>query len=119
MKKIILEKRQMKLVEDSKITAAINPSSSTDLSNQLTKSFTNPNVKNTQVNADATDDKANNNNTIVDINATNPQDASMKIKQMNNTPNIKKLGVDNVTYNIQKESVSYSKKELNQLLKTL
>lgn len=126
----VFEKRDLKLVEGDG-NAYVEPSSNviSSLASDLSKTKTkNPTDNNFIVNMNSYDNNATNNPITLDVNGNNPSDASKKLQQMTKQPGVKQLLNTNSNINakihinkehierLRESSVSFSKKELNNLL---
>lgn len=126
----VFEKRDLKLVEDDS-NAYVEPSSDgiSSLASDLTKTKTeNPTDDKFIVNMNSYDNKTSNNPITIDVNGDSPSDASKKLQQMTKQPGVKQLLNTNTNVNakvhlnkehierLRESSVSFSKKELNNLL---
>lgn len=126
----VFEKRDLKLVEGDG-NAYVEPSSNviSSLASDLSKTKTkNPTDNNFIVNMNSYDNNATNNPITLDVNGNSPSDASKKLQQMTKQPGVKQLLNTNSNINakihinkehierLRESSVSFSKKELNNLL---
>jgi hypothetical protein len=134
MTKLIFRKKNIQLKEDnnnSKGTAYVEPTSNntnslaTDLN---TTKQQNPTDNTFVVNTSAYDGKETTNPVSLDVNAQNPTDAARKFQElrqnphvknlMNNTPVLAKIHLQTEqVHNLKESSISFSKKELKELLK--
>ena len=120
----IFEKRNLTLKEDDSnayVEPSSNKSSVSDLSTDISKTMTNnPTDDNFVVDLNHYDNNSNNNPIELSVNAKNAQDASSKIQDTMKNPDIRKLNSKNgITANvhIQNESLCFTKKELNEIIK--
>ena len=126
----VFEKKDLKLVEDDS-NAYVEPSSNgiSSLASDLSKTKTeNPTDDKFIVNMNSYDNNTSNNPITLDVNGNNPSDASKKLQQMTKQPGVKQLLNTNTNVNakvhinnenierLRESSVSFSKKELNNLL---
>lgn len=122
MKKIVFEKRQLRLVEETQeqgVTAAINTNEkSTNVSTKINQNLAKPNVDGVSVPGDTLTPQTTDNNTSVAIHAANGQDAVQQMNTFLKSPNGKKLTPNEVTFEVS-ESVKYTKSELKEFLKKI
>lgn len=125
--KIYKKKNLVLKEEENNRTAYVKPTSqgasnsslASDIQSSVTK---NPSTKNFVVNGDYYDGNSSDNALTLDVDAKNSTDAANKIKAMNNSPEVKRLGTD-AMYNVHleqverklKEGIRFKKKELNKL----
>ncbi len=124
----VFEKKELKLYEDG--NAYVEPSSDSynSLAGDLSKAKSkNPNDKDFIVNANSYDGNPTNNTITLDVNGSNPSDATSNFRKMTNRPEIKQLiSKSNVNAkihltnehiaNLKENSIPFTKKELNNLL---
>lgn len=125
----IFEKRMLKLKEGDG-NAYVEPSSDSmsTLSSDISRAKSeNPTDNTFIVDTSSYDSNKNNNSVTVDVNASNPTDASNKITQLTKDSNVKqlmskgklnaKVKLNNESINrLRETSVPFTKKELNELL---
>ena len=116
----IFSKKNLILKEDETKSAFVEPTNASSASSDLTKAkTTNPTANEIVANGDAFDNETSNNNTQVEITGSTSQQQVNNAKTYLNSPSGKKLGSDNITFHFRENAVRYTKKELNEMLKSL
>lgn len=128
---IVIEKKDLKLKEDTNSNSYVEPSSnsisslSSDLSNAKSK---NPHDEEFIVNANSYDSNNSNDTVTLDVHGSNPTDASKNFQKMTKNPNVRnmiqkgnvnaKFHINNESLNrLRESSVKFTKKELNNIFK--